>query len=555
MNKLSHYFLFCLAAGSLFAACQKNKLDDSTPQPDITSLDTGKLNIPVSSGHIGLVLDTRDIMKKGYKPTRLSLSIDGALSSFSNDNMEVDTLTGLAILRIPRESVSDADAEQVAKGAPVSLRVYDKEDALLAELQEGALPVSASNNPIAIQTTKPKVVPPLKIIAGAKYSIQTMPIDGYPDGSIWGYTYEKINESVARFGGSITNLVESPFVSPGAKYIKPEDEADANVGQLFTFESVNNNDSIFYIKARGNKEKYLFTDARGMTVIYTGYPANLPDEDYRFILSQDEEGGITIKSYKYGAAIKAGSVKMPDNTTKTILAVTGTTPVSFRLFPMDIEWNAQDMGIAYDQPIMQPAKLDFALATTINNCGAAEVKQIIGKTDTKTTTITAGTQENFSITTQNEARVDVSLTMGVNADLFGVAGMSRELSLSAGYTYTNTQMRGNMSHYSDTETETTAVSVQREVTVPPYTSLDAYDAVQSYENVVVHYVQRVRVRGQRGGKYLTGEEIISQLMSNLFGGVVTDIGNDYVTITIRGKADIKNLMATQTDVLTRPCNR
>lgn len=540
MNKLLRCMLFCLITGLAIASCQKNNVDNPTP-PEVASLDTSRLHIPVSSGQIGLIIDTRPIAQKGYTPSYISLSVtNGSSFSFSNDHVTVDAFTNLVVWRIPKDSVSEKEVEQFAKGVPVIIKVYDKEDMLLAELQENSLPVSANTEPVLVETSKPKVIPLLKVMPGTPYVIQAVPNDNYNEAGIWTYTYYTINGKLVGKSGSTT--VENPFIGMQTGYIKTNDGG----GQFFTFEPVaGTKDSVFYIKANGKKDAYLFIDRNFGVLIHTDQV--IEDVDYRFILSQDAEGAITIQSYdhhpiKYNTAAALGGLRTD-----------GQTAVKFRLFPVDIEWAAQNMGISYDQPIMPPAQLDFAVATTINNCGAVEIQQTIGKEDTRSTTITAATEESFSVTTQHEARVDLSISMGVNADLFGVAGMSRELTLSAGYTFTYSEMKTNTSRFETSKTETTTVSVERTATIPAYTSMDAYDAVQTYRNVVVFYVQKIRVSGKRGSTPLTGDEIVSQLVANEFGGVVTEIGDTYVTISVRGKVNIENLMATQTDVTSRPC--
>ena len=454
--------------------------------------------------------------------------------------MEVDAFTNLVIWHIPKDSVSEKDVEQFAKGVPVTIKVYDKEDALLAELKENSLPVSANTEPILVETSKAKVVPPLKIIPGTPYVIQALPAVGYEGGGIWTYSYNMISGGL--LGKDPLKAYENPFIGL-RNYIHPNDEANDQAGQIFTFEPAGN-DSTFYIKAEGKRTQYV--DVYQNTVQTFPDPPQASD-NYKFIFSQDDEGAITIKSYDHYP------IKVNKDAILGGLKTDGMTAVKFRLIPVDIVWTAQNMGISYDQPIMPPAQLDFAVATTINNCGAVKISQIVEKKDTRSTTITASAEESFSVTAQHEARVDMSISMGVNADLFGVAGMSRDLTLSAGYTFTHSEMKTNTSRFDTSRTETTEVGVARTVEVPPYTSVDTYDAVQTYRNVVVFYVQKIRVSAKRGSVPLTGDEIVSQLLANQFGGVVTETGDTYVTISVRGKVNVTNLMATQTDSKSRPC--
>jgi hypothetical protein len=539
MKKLLLYITVCLAAVLAVASCKKNNVDGSTG-PVVTPLDTSTLDIPVSQGHLGLILDTRPIVKKGYKPAYLSLSISGALSSFSDDHMEVDEFTNLAILRIQKDSVSESEVAQFAKGVPATVKVYNDASELLAELQE-SLPVMANAVPVPIETQKPKIMPPLKIIPGTPYVIQTLPAGSYEGGDIWTYTYDMINGGL--IGKDPLKVYENPYIGLGTTYISPGDEANDAAGQIFTFEAAGN-DSTFYIKAGGKKKQYV--DVYQKTVqTFTDPPQS--SDNYKFILSQDQEGAITIKSHDQHP------LKINTDATLGSVRTDGTTPVKFRLIPVDIVWTAQNMGITYEQPIMPPAELDFALATTINNCGAGTISQEVGKADSRITTITAGTEESFSIAAEHSASVDMSLSMGVSADLFGVAGMERNLTLSVGYTFTYMETKTSTSRVEKSTTETTEISLKRMADVPPYTSKDIYDAVQTYRNVVAYYVQKIRVSGKRDGISLTGDEIASQLVANQFGGVVTETGDSYVTITVRGKVNIENLMAAQTDARSRPC--
>lgn len=539
MNKLLPYITVCLAAVLAVASCKKNNVDGSTA-PVVTPLDTSTLDIPVSQGHLGLILDTRPIVKKGYKPAYLSLSISGALSSFSDDHMEVDEFTNLAILRIQKDSVSESEVAQFAKGVPATVKVYNNASELLAELQE-SLPVMANAVPVPIETQKPKIMPPLKIIPGTPYVIQTLPAGSYKGGDIWTYTYDMINGGL--IGKDPLKVYENPYIGLGTVYISPGDEANNAAGQIFTFEPAGN-DSTFYIKAGGKKKQYV--DVYQKTVqTFTDPPQS--SDNYKFILSQDQEGAITIKSHDQHP------LKINTDATLGSVRTDGTTPVKFRLIPVDIVWTAQNMGITYDQPVMPPAELDFALATTINNCGAGTISQEVGKADSRETIITAGTEESFSIAAEHSASVDMSLSMGVSADLFGVAGMERNLTLSTGYTFTYMETKTSTSRVEKSTTETTEISLKRMADVPPYTSKDIYDAVQTYRNVVAYYVQKIRVSGKRDGISLTGDEIASQLVANQFGGVVTETGDSYVTITVRGKVNIENLMAAQTDARSRPC--
>src|SRR5690606_13626716 len=136
MKKLLLCITVCLAAVLAVASCKKNNVNGSVG-PVVAPLDTSTLDIPVSSGQIGLIIDTRPIAKKGYTPSYIALSVtNGQSFSFSDDHLEVDAFTNLLVWRIPKDSVSEKEVEQFAKGVPVTVKVYDKDNVLLAELKE-----------------------------------------------------------------------------------------------------------------------------------------------------------------------------------------------------------------------------------------------------------------------------------------------------------------------------------------------------------------------------------------------------------------------------------
>lgn len=513
--------LFLFVFSILFCtACDEKDVKPDAPPEEEVELDTPPLDLPVSKGHIGLVLDTRNIAKKGYKPTYASVEIEGPLSSFSNDHIEIDEFTNLATLRISRDSISEDMLDQFMRGVSADITVYGEGNEVLSKKKEENLPINNTAKAVNLKTEKPKIKHPLKIVAGAPYIIVTKPIEGYEGGTIWSY-----------------KLGSDPLIILYDNLIQDGDVT--GVGQEFTFESAGN-DSTFFIKAAA-KGQYI--DIFQETVqTYTDQMPNLPN-NYKFILTQDDEGWITIKSH----------IHKPLKIDFDYLRTSKGIDVKFKLISADIEWQAQDVGMSFGNPIMPPAKIDLAINTLINNCAASTITQTIGKEDTRITTVSAGTEESISITSSHEARVDASMSIGVNVDLFGVAGVEKNYSLSGGYTYTNSSTKTNTHHFEVSNTIETKVSFQREVLVEPYTAVHVYDAVQTYEKVQMPYVQKIRVSAVYNDKALTGDEIISQLTANQFGGVVAEKGSNYVIITVRGTVHIHNLMEARTNSTPIPC--
>lgn len=522
-------FMFFVCCTLLIASCEeKDKVspddDPDIEEPDVDidpDTDGELLDIPVSKGHIGLVLDTRSIAKKGYKPAYASVIIDGDLSSFSQNHIEIDEFTNLATLRISKDSISENVLDQFIRGANLDITVYDENNEVLSKRKEKNHPINASAKPMSLKTEKPKINPPLKIIEGAAYKIIAEPVGEHDKGGV--LTYTNVPGGYMHF---IADFINDPFNI---------------VGQDFTFLPAGN-DSTFYIKA-GNS--YYAYGASNRMSLYDRGKSTPPEEYRKFVLTLNEDGLVTIKhknSEPYGV----------DNNTLTF-NLESTKETRFRLILADIKWQAQDVGIALSKPIMPPAKIEFAINSPITNCADATITQTVGKEEVRTTTISVGTEESFSVTTTHEARVDASVSVGVNADLFGVVGVEKNYSLSAGYTYTDTESSTSTSRFEATNTTETRVSFMREILVEPYKILNVYDVVQTYENIKMPYVQKLRVSATYEGKALTGEEITLNLMANQFGGVVAETGSNYVIITVKGMVEIQNLMEARTETTELPC--
>jgi hypothetical protein len=88
------------------------------------------------------------------------------------------------------------------------------------------------------------------------------------------------------------------------------------------------------------------------------------------------------------------------------------------------------------------------------------------------------------------------------------------------------------------------------LTVPPFTAVEAYDAVKTIENVRVPFTQvlRITATNKDDDSALSGREIVSQMLFNFVGGVVSTVSDDYIDISFRGYATIDQLFQATTNV-------
>lgn len=531
------FLLPILLAGIILSpACKKKDVEKPLELPLETSpLDISKINIPTNKGDIGLVVDVRPIIKKGYFVSKVAVNIEGSLASFSK-TIEVDQFTNIGMLKIKREDLSAAQIDQFVKGVKTNLIAYDLNDNEIAETNESSVLYNDTGEPFAIDTDLPSIVPPLKIIPGRAYHIVEVPKNNND-------TIARLMTVLPRSGGGFVYV--SDFIGNSQKRL-----------QTFYFEPVSSGSPYFYIKSGYNNMYVDYYYGRNRLETYTDKPPNLPD-NYKFQLIQDAQGAVSIKPIHTNILRKNnyGDIDRSVNPVikGSLLSAVQVFPnaVKFNLVLADIDWEVRDLGVVYNDPIFPPVKLEFAFHNLLNNCSSATLNETIGVVDTRTTTYTVGSEESFQLTTAQESSLGITSGVTANASFSGV-GVEASVEVSSNYTFSRSLSKTNTRTFSNSTQKEVQVSRIRSLTIKPYTAVQVYDAVETYRNVRIPFIQKLRVNGSANGDKLSGEEIVSQMYANQFGGVITDIGTDHVIISVRGTALIDNLMKASTSSKDAP---
>src|SRR5690606_37943377 len=121
-----------------------------------------------SEGSAGLMIDTRSIAKNGYTPESVQINFEGALATYSK-TLPVDEFTNLAILEIPRDSLSEEELNLFSKGVKVDIVVKDEKDETLSHTVENSPAFSNATLVYPVNTELPKVIPPLKLNPDSYY--------------------------------------------------------------------------------------------------------------------------------------------------------------------------------------------------------------------------------------------------------------------------------------------------------------------------------------------------------------------------------------------------
>ncbi len=490
------------------------------PEEEVIEIDPGgNPDLKVDEGYIGVVIDARKIAKKGYFPTEAQISFPG-YSRF-NTSLPIDASTNLAILDIHNTELSEEEKNAFANGVTVNIVIRDATQLELA-IYDNILELNDSNLPLSLTTALPYVPRPVMIDEGIPFLLQNKGSEGVITGSCYD-CFTTLNY--------IGNDDKQQF------YFTPSGAPDTYyISHLGYAEGI-----YWYIVYENN------SDTGNVTL------GMQPDE---FVLEQDEDGWVLIKHKLTGNYVR----EVPGLLLKT-KTFGGDR---FRLISDHIDWEIEDRGTVYHQPIMPPAQLDFAYLATLRNCSSAILEETVGRTESRSWSTTIGTTESLQLFSGNTSSagltvgVEVSARVGNDATPFG-GSITFSAEASVNYEVTTQTTTTTESTWSNSKETTIEVSRVRTLTVPTFTAVEVYDAIETINNIKIPFTQNLRIRAmdtQNNNATLSGDEIVTQMLFNFVEGVVSNVGSDFIDINFRGNATMTSLFNGYTDVneLENACN-
>ena len=504
-----------------FTSCSEAENVGPKDEPGIEHPESKEDTISIHpNDSIGLLIDTRPIFKKGYKPTLANLNFSGGFSTFSKE-LPVDELTNLAILRISRDELKEDEIEQLSNGVPLVIQIVDDQGALLAEVKQEK--VAISNTSLTITTDLPKIYAPLKLDQNTPYFVQLSNLDEV------GYEPEDV-------------VVWQAFSNPNAIELVPATSFDMNIHQSFYFEqAAPENDSVFYIKRRSN--------AGSIFYLSYGEVCNIPlltfTNDFspaaRFVLKQSEDG-ITIQPLD-GNPLRKFDSEICDHFNGTHLSEGETGPIAkFRIVTTEIEWTVEDLGSKFNAPLLPPAKTEFAYKTFLSNCSEEMVTESIGKEDVRISSFTLNSEETFQLVSDHTVSSD-------DPDYFAHLDVSvGPYQLPANYSYRTSLASSPTKGIAGAGQQEVRISEVRTIDIPPYSGMQIYDAAITYDKVSLPFVQKIRITGQYNNTRVPAEQILSQLLTKPFNGVIIETGRFHVTFTLKGNVSIDQVVEVINEV-------
>ncbi len=488
-------------------------------------------------GDLGLIINTRDLVKKGYNPAHVNITTTASEGSYDQE-LVVDPFTNIAQLKLSVEDLSESAETELRNGVGLEISVIDDADNVITSESYSVISFEENENQVNVDASSLDYQSQdLTFKDNMHHYLQPVDANG-------NYSNIVVYKPTSALDTGIRLVEKISTFWPGT------------TTEQFMLYKYPDEDNVFALYS-ANTYRYLTIGNQTRTFRQSGaysYPDVTPGslaDDYRFKIQKEANGLYTIRGVKDNNPLKrfgnSGDINWHTNTSGTLQY--------FRIVALDIDWQSTELNTEYLQPILPSVETSFGFNSTLRNCGSGSLEQQVGIEREVTTTYTSAFSESIGLSSRVTTSVDVSVSATAEASFFGSGG-SVTGEVSAGLEVSVEADKTTTVSNEESVSETNTFFSNRTVTVPTGSASLVYDAYQTYSNVKVPYVKRVRLRGSRSesSDFLTGPEIATQLNIANFSGVVTNIGSDFVEVTIRGNMVLDNIVDTQTEVRDVPAN-
>lgn len=501
--------------------------EDSGEIEEVNGISADELE--AYEGDLGLIINTRDLVKKGYNPAKVKITTTASQGNYDGE-LDVDPFTNIAQLKLSVEDLSEGAEAELRNGVGLEIEVLNDANNVITTENYSVISFEENENQINIDASSLDYqFQDLHFKDNMRHYLQPVDANGnYSNIVVWkpgSDTGIRLVEKTSTFNRGTTSEQYLFYKFPGEENIFALYSAHTN-----RYITIGNTTRTFR-----QSGAYSYPDVS---------PGSLAD-DYRFKIQKEENGLYTIRGVKDNNPLRrfgnGGDINWHTNTSGTIQY--------FRIVALDIDWQSTELNTEYLQPILPSVETSFGFNSTLRNCGSGSLEQQVGIEREVTTTYTSAFSESIGLSSRVTTSVDVSVSATAEASFFGSGG-SVTGEVSAGLEVSVEADRTTTVSNEESVSETNTFFSNRTVTVPSGSASLVYDAYQTYSNVRVPYVKRLRIRGSNSesSEFLTGLEIATQLFVTNFSGVVTNIGSDFVEVTIRGNMVLDNIVDTQTEV-------
>ncbi|NHF61334.1 hypothetical protein FK220_018415 [Flavobacteriaceae bacterium TP-CH-4] len=491
-------------------------------------------------GDIGMVLNTRELAKKGYYPVKAQLEVKGTSADYSQ-TIDLDPYAFMGQIKLPVEDLSEADLETLKNGVEVIAKLFDAGGSeIFTETFTSILfkpnPVPATCNP----NNLPDLNTEVEVVENTAYYIQAVK---YENNQVEPENRAAFRRILRENPLDQSSYLYNDLLSMTSTIEFTGDEENSS----FFFEAIEGKANHFNIKHQAS-DSYLKSELMKYGFLDLGYDGIKVGHEktdrlnQQFVLHKVTNGVYRVTDAYFEP------IKVTPGVGLTVGAAEGEE-LLVRLVPMNIDWEVQEIETHYLEPLLPAAQNGFSYNSTLTNCGSGSLEQTIGNSQTEETITTVGWEESFSFMSSNTSSFSLTVGMEVEGKFFGNgAKYSAEASAGAQFTTQSSTETSNWNEATGTKSQT--FFSERTITVPAKSAVLAYDAFQRYDNIKVNVVQRVQVKGrnQINNQALSGKQIATQFHFNGFDGVITQIGPDYAEVTIRGVATMDKIFNSKSDV-------
>lgn len=525
---------FCLAALFVAIGCSKEETVDPADPPIDGGGELTETNgiqaedIETYQGDIGILISVRDLVKKGYNPEKVNITTTATEGDY-DQQLEVDPFTNVAKLSLAIEDLSESAESELRDGVGLEVQVLDGNGSTLQTTSFSVVSFRENGLELNIDaSTLAEIVKPVSFNEAVTHYLQ--PVN--PSGD---YTSTVVWKPSSAIDNNVKLVTRSSSFNKGTT---------SEQFYIYKFPGTANEFSMY----SANTGRYLATDRNDKTFRQSGaysYPFGLSnnslDRIYRFIIKKESNGLYSINDAD-GNPMKAVSGGWSTN-------APGSAVQYFRIVTLDIEWELTQLATEYQQPIFPAAETDFGFNSTLINCGSGSLEQEVGIEKEIVTTYSSTYSETIGFSGRVTTSVETSVSATAEASFFGNGG-SVTGEVSAGLEVSVEASSSSTVSKEKSTTETNSFFSSRTVSVPSGKASLVYDAYQTYSNVKVPYVKRLRLQGRNpdNGMYLTGADIATQLDNTRFSGTLLEVGSDFVEISIEGFMVMDNIVDTQTEV-------
>ena len=501
------------------------------------------------AGELGMVLNTRNIAKKGFVPATAEITIDAVNTNFSQ-TIEIDPITFMGQFSLLEEDLNEDAIFELREGVRTTVIVRNGNGDSIVEQELSAAIFAPNPNPTELNVAGLEDTDALKTVAlkeNTPYYMQVVDAEGNPQN-----TAARVNRNpgfnrIMTFtsGPSFSGVEAEPdFVF---NFIPSPDADEPN-----TYFIKNLSDGGFFSVVENLSVNGQLVDAPRLSSSLTTFEQIEGRDDFeffKFIIQRESDGVYQLLSKPNQQPIKVRS---------GIGFVLGTgNDFLMRIIATNLEWNAISLGTSFLSPILSAPGTDFGANSTLTNCGSGTLSQTVGNNEEVTITNTVSWEESFSLTTSISTSISATVETEISADFFG-ASASQSSSITSEIEASVSATAGVSSFNGSQEEVTETIFFERTVTVPPGRASLVFDVAQIYDNTQIQFVQRFRLTAtdSESGLPLTGEELQSQLQFSRFSGVVSQIGPDFIDITVKGTAVLGKVLSAMSEVqdIEASCN-